>query len=110
MKISKTVSQHLNAVTLYLLVKNYKGKFKICLFDKRDNYKFKVFNYPYLDGNIPEIRNYDNFICQLIVFCSINNILCGFNNYVNKYKFVIKSCNQGLKLARVRNKIFYSTF
>ena len=42
------------SVCSYLLISVYKGKFKINLFDKRDDYKFKVFSYPYLDGNIPE--------------------------------------------------------
>ena len=89
---------------LDLLISVYKGKFKINLFDNRDDYKFKVFSYPYLDGNIPETLSYGIFISQLIRFCSINSTFIGFHKDVKS--LVVKLCKQGFKLAALRNRFY----
>ena len=109
MKISKTNISSSKCSYLDLLVSIYKGKFRIKLFDKRDDYKFKVFSYPYLEGNIPETRSYGIFISQLVRFCSINNTLVGFISDV--HNLVLKLCNQGFLLAALRNKFlkFYKS-
>ena len=75
MVISKTNISPSVCSYLDLLISVYKGKFKIKLFDKRDDYKFKVFSYPYLDGNIPETLSYGIFISQLVRFCSIKVLI-----------------------------------
>ena len=97
MVISKTNISPSVCSYLDLLISVYKGKFKIKLFDKRDDYKFKVFSYPYLDGNIPETLSYGIFISQLIRFCSINSTFIGFHKDVKS--LVVKLCKQGFKLA-----------
>ena len=74
------------------------------MFDKRDDYKFKVFSYPYLDGNIPETLSYGIFISQLIRFCSINSTFIGFHKDVKS--LVVKLCKQGFKLAALRNRFY----
>ena len=109
MKISKTNISTCKCSYLDLLVSIYKGKFRISLFDKRDDYKFKVFSYPYLDGNIPEARSYGIYISQLVRFCSINNTFQGFFSDVKN--LTVKLCNQGFLLAALRNKFvkFYKT-
>ena len=73
------------------------------------DYKFKVFSYPYLDGNIPEARSYGIFISQLVRFCSINNTFQGFFNDVKN--LTVKLCNQGFVLAALRKKFikFYKS-
>ena len=104
MVISKTNISPSVCSYLDLLISVYKGKFKINLFDKRDDYKFKVFSYPYLDGNIPETLSYGIFISQLIRFCSINSTFIGFHKDVKS--LVVKLCKQGFKLAALRNRFY----
>jgi hypothetical protein len=104
MIVSKTNISTSKCSYLDLLISIYQGKFRIKLFDKRDDYKFKVFSYPYLDGNVPETRSYGIFISQLVRFCSINSTFLGFYNDVSK--LVIKLCKQGFLLAALRNKFF----
>ena len=104
MVISKTNISPSVCSYLDLLNSVYKGKFKINLFDKRDDYKFKVFRYPYLDGNIPETLSYGIFISQIIRFCSINSTFIGFHKDVKSH--VVKLCKQGFKLAALRNRFY----
>ena len=38
------------------------------IYDKRDNFDFKIVNYPYLDGDVPKATSYGVYISQLIRF------------------------------------------
>ena len=45
-----------------------KGKLVISLYGKRDNFPFKVQNYPHLDSNVPCMPKYGVYISQLLRF------------------------------------------
>ena len=109
MKVSKTNISTFKCSYLDLLISVYKGKFRMKLYDKRDDYKFKVFSYPYLDGNIPETRSYGIFISQLVRFCSVNSTFIGFHDDVSN--LVKKLCKQGFLIAALRKKFikFYKS-
>ena len=49
------------------LYKNNKGKLNIKLYNKRDDYKFPIVNFPLIGSNIP-VPAYDICILQLIGF------------------------------------------
>ena len=42
------------------------SKIHTSLFDKRDAFGFKIVNFPYLAGNIPNKQSYDVFVSQLV--------------------------------------------
>ena len=45
-----------------------KGKLVMSLYDKRDDFPFKVQNYPHLDSNVPCMPMYGVYISQLLHF------------------------------------------
>ena len=47
------------------------NKIKITLYDKREDFKFEIVNYPHLDSNIPQRIAYGVFTSQLIRFARI---------------------------------------
>ena len=54
----------------------YRDKFVYKSHDKRDDFPFKVSNYPILYGNLPSGTSYGVFVSQLVRYCDTNsNIL-----------------------------------
>ena len=49
----------------------HRGKFKHCLYGKRDDFNFSVISYPFLSGNIPKVPSYGVYSSQLLRFCQI---------------------------------------
>src|SRR5579862_4324157 len=49
-----------------LCLKIMKQRFSYSLFDKRDQFKFPIINFPNLSGNIPTKQSYNVFTAQLI--------------------------------------------
>ena len=56
----------------------HRGKFLYRSYDKRNDFNFKVVNYPNLSGNIPTSQSYGVFVSQLVRFCNINSSLKNF--------------------------------
>ena len=48
------------------------GKYVYKSYDKRDDFNFKIMNYPNLSGNIPKKPCYGVFILQLVRYANIN--------------------------------------
>ena len=87
---------------LDLSISIYRGKFRVTLYDKRNDYKFKVISYPFLDGNIPKNLSYGVFSSQLIRMANINTTLKGFKECI--FSLVKKLVGQGFDVAALRNK------
>ncbi len=94
---------------LDLTISIYRGKFRVALYDKRNDYSFNVISYPFLDGNIPNNLSYGVFISQLVRFAKINTNINGF--YTNIGNLIKKLVSQGFKVAALRKKFlkFYHT-
>ena len=48
--------------------------------DKRDDYDFESFNFPFLDGGVPRSTSYGVYISQLIRFARVSSHVTDFNN------------------------------
>ena len=48
------------------------------LYDKRNDFDFKVISMPNLKSNVPESRSYDVFYSQIFRLCNVNTTLEGF--------------------------------
>ena len=42
------------------------GKYSTAVYDKRDNFNFRIVNFPYLNSNIPSGPAYGVYISQLV--------------------------------------------
>ena len=62
------------------------------IYDKRDDFGFEIFNFPFLDGDGPRSTSYGVYISQLIRFARASShvagstiaINCSSRNFLNK--------------------------
>jgi hypothetical protein len=69
---------------LDLKISIYRGKFIYNSYDKRNDFKFPIVNYPDLRGNIPSSQSYGVYTSQLVRFVDINGTYRGFIKDVSK--------------------------
>ena len=50
------------------------------IYDKRDDFKFEIVNFPFLDGDVPRSPFYGVYISQLIRFARVCSNVDDFNN------------------------------
>ena len=62
---------------LHLSISNDKVSTKI--YDKRDDFDFKIVNFPFLDGDIPRSTSYGVYISQLVCFVRASSYVTDFN-------------------------------
>ena len=49
------------------------------IYDKRDDFDFKIINFPFLDGDVPSSTSYGGYISQLIHFARASMHVADFN-------------------------------
>ena len=77
----------LKATFLDLNISIQQGKFTYKLFDKRDNYKFKIIRMPYMTSNIPTRIYYATFMSEMLRIAR-TTLECG--DFTEKSKVLIK--------------------
>ena len=55
------------------------------IYDKRDVFNFEIFNFPFLDGDVPRSPSYGVYISQLIRYARVCSHVDDFNNRNNFY-------------------------
>ena len=76
----------------------FRGKFTYQSYDKRNDFSFKICNYPKLKGNVPTAPSYGVFMSQLVRFCEINYEHSAFLKDIKG--LVTKFCNQGFGISK----------
>ena len=51
------------------------------IYDKRDNFDFKIVNLPFLDGDVPRSTSYGFYISQLIRFARASSYVTDVNTH-----------------------------
>ena len=54
-------------------------------YNKWDNIEFEIFNFPFLDGDVPHYPSYGVYILQITQFARVCSQVA---NYNNRHKFV----------------------
>ena len=70
------------------------------IYDKRDDFNFKIVNYPHLDGDVPRATSYGVYISQLIRFdraCSFVEDFSDRNRVITE-----KLLKQGYRYDKLR--------
>ena len=90
--------QSVDFLDLHIEIKN--KNFTYRLHDKRDKFKFKVVNFPCLDGNIPTNQSYNVFFAQLIRYSrGCQNVL----DFHNRTKILVsKLLKQHFNLVQLQ--------
>ena len=100
LKNTNTSARKSNYLDLTISIVN--GKFRYQLYDKRQDFPFKVISYPFINGNIPRIPSYGVYSSQLIRFCylfSESKYLTNAFNLLNK-----RFLDQGFVMDTLKNK------
>ena len=85
--ISITLSQHKFATTVY---------------DKRDNFKFDIVNFPFLDSNIPTNPAYGVYISQIV---RLSRICCDYTSFIKRhYMMTSRLIRQGFWYTKLCKK------
>ena len=61
----------------------FRGQFKYCSYDKRNEFGFHICNYPNLHGNIPYKQAYGVHVAEIIRFGDINLLVNSFINDIS---------------------------
>ena len=86
---------------LDLRISIFRGSFRYCSYDKRNDFNFNICNYPNLLGNIPWSGAYGVYISQLVRFCEINQ---NVNDFIKDVKVMtLKFLNQGFLKDMLKN-------
>ena len=86
---------------LDLRISVFRGTFKFRSYDKRNDFKFQINNYPNLKGNIPYSTAYGVYASQLVRFCDINQEL---NPFISDVKVMTnKLLDQGFNISMLHN-------
>lgn len=70
------------------------------IYDKRDDFNFKIMNYPHLDGDVPRSTSYGVYISQLIRFARACSAVEDFNT--RNQIITEKLLTQGFRYAKLR--------
>ena len=88
-------SSDTEAAFFYLHLSIVDGFVSYKIYDKRDDFDFKIVNFPFLDGDVPRTASYGVIISQLIRFARVSNHVTDFNTR-NKL-LIAKLLNQGYR-------------
>ena len=91
----------LPSIFLDIEVNVERDQFKTKTYDKRENYKFEIVNYPDLSGNIPHGAAYGVYTSQVIRYARVCNVADDFKERVKVLtnKLIIK----GFTINRLKN-------
>ena len=102
MELKNTNTSRDKSNFLDLTISIYRGKFIFQSYDKRNDFNFKVVNYPNIAGNIPTSQSYGVFTSQLVRFCSVNSC---FKNFVKDVRHLITTlANQHFKTDLLKSR------
>ena len=77
------------------------------MYDKRDNFKFKIVNFPFLNSNIPTNPAYGVYMSQLV---GIGRMCSDYSSFVQRhYMITSKLVNQGFwycQLCRIFKRFY----
>ena len=78
------------------------------IYDKRDDFNFKIVNFPFLDDDVPRSTSYGVYISQLIPFTGASSHVADFNTR-NKLltRKLLKYGYPYHKLQKNKNSKFY---
>ena len=75
--------------------------FKTKIYDKRDDFKFEIVNYPDINGNIPEGPAYGVYIGQMVRTARNTTMV---DEFINRCKMTVKKLeNKGYNIRRLFN-------
>ena len=73
----------------HINIKIHNNKINTKIYDKRDDFKFKINKFPNISGNTHAKRSHGIVVSQLLRFCKVCN---DFDDFINVTKCMIHQC------------------
>ena len=108
LKLNKASSSDTSAAFLDLDLSIENGVIHSKIYDKRDDFNFKIVNFPHLDGDVPKATSYGVYISQLIRFARACSSVADFHE--RNLLLTKKLLNQGYRYHKLRktfSKFYY---
>ena len=80
------------------------------LYDNRDDFNFRIVNFPYMSSNIPESPAYGVYISQLIRYA---RACSSYQDFITRGRsLTVKLMEQGYKIDKLKiyGKMFYGRY
>ena len=109
LQLNKANNTNVQASFLDLNLSIKDGFINTKIYDKRDDFNFKIVNFPHLDGDVPRATSYGVYISQLIRFARACSHVEDFNER-NQY-ITSKLLQQGYRYFKLRKyftKFYYN--
>ncbi len=72
------------------------------IYDKRDDFSFKIVNYPFLDSNIPILPAYGVYVSRLVCFA---RACSDMSDFVTRHNLLVnKLVTQGYEVKDLRKQ------
>ena len=110
LEIKETTESASSASYLDLLLSVSKGTLSTKLYDKRDDFDFRIVNFPYISSNIPESPAYGVYISQLIRYA---RACSSYQDFINRARsLTVKLMEQGYTndKLKVYGRKFYGRY
>ena len=85
---------------LDLNIKIVDNKIQTSVYDKRDDFGFKIVNYPWLDGDVPRLPSYGIYISQLVRYARASFDISDF--HLKNLQITSKLLTQGYRYHKLR--------
>ena len=97
LKLKKTSESSMSLSYLDIKIAIINGKYSTAVYDKRDDFKFKIVNFPHLSSNIPSGPAYGVYISQLVC---VGRICSDYHNFaLRHYKLTKRLIHQGFRYS-----------
>ena len=100
LKLHKANSSDTEAPFLDLILSISNDTVSTKIYDKRDDYDFDIFNFPFLDGDVPRRTSYGVYISHLIRFARTSSNVSDF--YCRNKALTAKLLKQGYRYHKIR--------
>ena len=97
LKLKKTSESSTTLSYLDIRITMVNGKYSTAVYDKRDDFNFKIVNFPFLCSNIPSRPTYGVYISQLV---RISRICSYYSSFASRhYKLTERLIHQGFRYS-----------
>ena len=100
LRLNKTNESNISAPFLDLDLSITNGLISSKIYDKRDDFNFKIVNYPHLDGDVPRATSYGVYVSQLIRFARACSFVEDF--HIRNRTITEKLLQQGYRFDKLR--------
>ena len=104
LQLNKANTSDTETSFLDLNIKVIGSNFHTSVYEKRDDFRFPIVNFPWLSGNVPRLPSYGIYISQLVRFARCCTSFFGFS--FKKFSNHFKTIDTGLQISQASENVW----